>query len=119
MGIRKAGIMYAVVTTAILVGAVCMTRAETVLTREQQSPIPSPPADLQIKLLLEHVDGQLGQDQPNFDEAIKLLVTACSLFPAASRTGQELLSDLPQHLSTRSKEQREAGSVIKSINYEV
>jgi hypothetical protein len=51
--------------------------------------------------------------------AIKLLATACNLFPAASRTGQQMLSDLPQRLSKRSQEQREAGSLIKSINFEV
>jgi hypothetical protein len=74
---------------------------------------------MQIKLLLEHIEAQLGQDRANFDEALKLLATACKLLPTASRTGQQMLRDLPQRLSTRSKEQREAGSLIKSINYEV
>ena len=115
----NASIMYAIVITPVLIGTVGTTRAESVAPRQLQAPTSRPSADMQIKLLLEHIEGHLGQDQANFDEVITLLVAACNLLPAASPTGQQMLSDLPQRLFTRSKEQREAGSVIKSINYEV
>jgi hypothetical protein len=92
------------VITPLLSGTVCTTRAETVLTGPQQALIPKTAADLQIKLLLEHIEAQLGQDQAHFDEAIRLLLTACILLPTAFGTGQQLLSELPQRLSIRSKE---------------
>src|SRR5690242_14173693 len=102
----NASITYALVITPVLIGTLCTTRAQPVLPRQQQTSISAPTADMQIKLLLEHIEGQLGQDQPNFGEVIKLLVTACNLSPTASLNGQQMLNDLPQRLSTRSKEQR-------------
>src|SRR5689334_21201113 len=109
----NASIMYAIVITPVLIGTVGTTRAESAAPRQLQAPTSRPSADMQIKLLLEHIEGHLGQDQANFPEVITLLVAACNLLPAASPTGQQMLSDLPQRLFTRSKEQREAGSVIK------
>jgi hypothetical protein len=116
---RKPASCMPLVITLILIGSIYTTRAEPVLVREQQVSISQPTADMKIKLLVEHIEGQLGQDNANFDEVLTMLLTACNLLPAASRTGQQMLSDLPQRLSARGKEQRVAGSVIKSINYEV
>ena len=116
MGNCKTGVRYASVIIPVLIGMVCAARAEPVLPQQQQTSTRGPSADMQIKSLLDNIEGQLGQDQPNFDEVINLLVTACNILPAASRTGQQMVSDLPQRLSTRSKEQREAGLLIKSIN---
>jgi hypothetical protein len=115
---RKPASCMPLVITLILIGSIYTTRAEPVMVREQQV-VPQPTADMKIKLLVEHIEGQLGQDNADFDEVLTMLLTACNLLPAASRTGQQMLSDLPQRLSTRGKEQRAAGSVIKAINYEV
>jgi hypothetical protein len=115
---RKAHILHALATSSLLAAGIYLATVESVPAQQRSAQSAGLEADSQIRLLLNRLEGLLGQQQVNSAETVGALISAADLLPTASEAGQQVMREFPRHLRARAKELRNGGLLTQSIEYE-